>query len=224
MTESYNRYCVYIHRNTTNNKAYIGITINSDNPNKRWQNGNGYAKQSVFYNAILKYGWDNFEHIVWGDGLTLLEAQKIETMLISLFNTTNHNFGYNVSTGGDCFSLDDVGIIKRSERAVEAKNQKRISKTIEIFQERFENGDENVLRCQKCGAYFEKAKGQLKDDGKRSASKKEVRGRSRKYCDYCATYHKRANKIVVCVDCGKEFVVKSKDTKTHRCEECKRKR
>lgn len=221
MTKTNDNYCVYIHRNMINNKAYIGITIYSENPNKRWQNGKGYAQQPLFYNAIQKYGWDNFEHIIWANELSLENAQKIEVMLIALFNTTDSNFGYNISNGGECFSMDEVSMVKRSISAIEAKNQNRIQKTIEMFKDRFDNGDENILRCQKCGAYFEKNKNQPISNKKRSASKKKKYNNNRKYCDYCVIYHKRSKKVVVCVDCGKEFVVKSKDTKTCKCEKCK---
>lgn len=221
MMEINDNYCVYIHRNTINNKAYIGISIHGDDPNRRWQNGKGYVKQPLFYNAILKYGWDNFEHIVWANGLSLEDAQSIEILLIALFNTTDADFGYNISIGGECFSMNEVDVVRRNMRALEVKNQNRIQKSIELFKDRFDNGDENILRCQKCGAYFEKTKNQSINNKKRSASKKKKYGISRKYCDYCATYHKQSKKIIVCVDCGKEFVIKSNNTKTCRCEECK---
>ena len=53
---------IYLHRNKINNKVYIGQTIQS--PEERWKNGNGYKGCYYFYNAIQKYGWDNFEHII----------------------------------------------------------------------------------------------------------------------------------------------------------------
>ena len=223
MMEIGDNYCVYIHRNIINNKAYIGITAYGDDPNRRWQNGKGYIQQRLFWNAIQKYGWDNFEHIIWSKNLTENEAKAWEIRLIALFNTTNSNYGYNISPGGESFNITDVGVIKRTNSMLETKNKNRIQKSIELLKDRFDNGDENILRCQKCGAYFEKTKDESISDKKKSASKKKQHGIKRKYCDYCAKYHKRPKKIMICVDCGKEFVVKSKDTETCRCKECREK-
>lgn len=90
---------IYIHLNKINNKAYIGQTCQT--LDKRWGNGVCYKHNPHFYNAIQKYGWDNFEHIVWADNLTQEQANSIEEKLIALFNTTNREFGYNCRAGGD---------------------------------------------------------------------------------------------------------------------------
>ena len=214
-----NNYCVYIHKNVINNKAYIGITKHGDKPNERWRNGQGYVTQPAFDNAIQKYGWNNFEHVIWANELSKDDAKKLEVLLVALFNTTDPNYGYNISPGGESFAMTDVSIVKRTDAVVESKKQNRIQESIIMFKDRFDNGDENILQCQKCGAYFEK--NTPEKNTKRDASKRQTRRMKRKYCDYCATYHKRTKKIVTCVDCGKEFVVKSKDTRTCRCEECK---
>lgn len=100
-------WCVYIHRNKINNKAYIGIT--SQNPKDRWgSNGYRYREEDhqVFYRAIQKYGWDNFEHIIWANGLTEKEAKHCEKLLIALFKTNCTKYrtpelGYNMTDGGD---------------------------------------------------------------------------------------------------------------------------
>ena len=102
-----NTWIVYIHLNKINNKAYIGITGRA--PNERWGlNGCRYNinSQPAFANAIKKYGWDNFEHIIFMDGLTEEEAKRIEILLIALFQTNCNRFnsptyGYNLTDGGD---------------------------------------------------------------------------------------------------------------------------
>ena len=92
-------YVVYIHTNITNNKKYIGIT-SYENPKRRWKGGSGYKNQPYFYNAIKKYGWDNFINEIIDKGLSKNEAESMEIELISKYNTTNKEFGYNLSNGG----------------------------------------------------------------------------------------------------------------------------
>ena len=108
---------MYIHRNKINNKVYIGQTIYGDNPNRRWRNGFGYEGCIYFYNAIQKYGWDNFEHIVWADGLTENEANQLEELLISLYATRNSKYGYNIKYGGynHTFTQNTIDRIKETK-------------------------------------------------------------------------------------------------------------
>lgn len=52
------------------------------------------------YNAIKKYGWDNFEHEILKTGLTKEEAKKYESYYIKQYNTLAP-FGYNLTGGGE---------------------------------------------------------------------------------------------------------------------------
>ena len=91
-------YIVYKHT-TPSNKTYIGITCQS--LNDRWKNGLGYQSQKYFFKAIVKYGWINIKHEVLFTGLSLTEAQQKEIELIKQYNSTNPEFGYNITPGGD---------------------------------------------------------------------------------------------------------------------------
>lgn len=91
-------YCVYIHTNKINGKKYVGQTCQWP-PEKRWKGGAGYHNSTYFYRAINKYGWDNFEHQIIKQDLTLEEADDLEKSLIKLFNTVNPH-GYNAKEGG----------------------------------------------------------------------------------------------------------------------------
>lgn len=98
--EIYNgEYKVYIHINQINNKMYIGIT--KQKVQNRWKNGIAYKGSILFYSAIKKYGWNNFEHIVFADHLTKHEAMNMEKILIEKFQTQNKKYGYNITGGGD---------------------------------------------------------------------------------------------------------------------------
>lgn len=88
-------YTVYIHI-APNLKCYIGITCQK--LNRRWHGGSGYKDQPKFYNAIKKYGWDNFYHGVLLTNLSADMASHMEQYLIELFDTVNN--GYNQTTGG----------------------------------------------------------------------------------------------------------------------------
>ena len=91
-------YCVYAHI-APNGKRYVGITCCKPR-NRRWQNGYGYNTQTLFYRAIKKYGWENFEHIILEDNLTAEEAGEKEKHYISLYKTDNRQYGYNAMEGG----------------------------------------------------------------------------------------------------------------------------
>ena len=92
-------YCVYKHT-SPNGKCYIGIT-SMNPPEKRWKNGRGYRLHQYFYNAIQKYGWDNFKHEILFEGLTKKEAEQKEVELIALFKSAESKYGYNISLGGN---------------------------------------------------------------------------------------------------------------------------
>ena len=93
------KYVLYCHTNKINNKKYIGIT--NQKPSRRWgKDGYGYHVQLKFYRAIQKYGWNNFKHEILFENLSSEEAEKLEIEMIAKYDTTNNNFGYNVSIGG----------------------------------------------------------------------------------------------------------------------------
>ena len=99
-------YTVYQHKNKINGKIYIGITMQK--PEIRWgKNGNNYKSSPHFYSAIQKYGWDNFEHNILFTGLTKEEVCLKEQELIQYFNSMNREFGYNSTSGGDVFTMNE---------------------------------------------------------------------------------------------------------------------
>lgn len=97
-------YCVYCHT-LTDGRKYVGLTCYGDNPNRRWENGNGYIKDknnvSYFGHAIQKYGWDNFKHEILENNLSKEEACEREKYYISLWKTNNKKYGFNLTSGGE---------------------------------------------------------------------------------------------------------------------------
>lgn len=91
-------YLVYMHVNKINGKVYVGITHHV-NPNKRWgYSGQHYNHCNKFVNAINKYGWNNFEHII----LCRTNKDKaivLERTLIAHYKRLG--ISYNLADGGE---------------------------------------------------------------------------------------------------------------------------
>ena len=102
---------IYIHRNKINGKCYVGQTV--QDPKMRWLGGDGYLskyedgtyRQSKFARAIIKYGWDNFEHIILSEIYTNQDAlNAAEIATIAKYDSFND--GYNATVGGDNFGIE----------------------------------------------------------------------------------------------------------------------
>jgi len=112
-----NEFIVYKHT-TPSNKVYIGITCKK--LNVRWgRNGSRYINNKHFFNAILKYGWDNIKHEILYTGLSKEDACKIEIELISKYKSNQYKYGYNQSSGGDCGA---TGVIFTQDRRNKISN------------------------------------------------------------------------------------------------------
>ena len=98
---------IYKYTNKVNGKVYIGQTVHE---NLRKNEHKCHAKtrkhtQSAFYNAIDKYGWDNFDYEVLEriEASTLEELKSklnpLEIKYIQEYDSCNH--GYNNTLGAD---------------------------------------------------------------------------------------------------------------------------
>ena len=88
------------------NKVYIGITCKNQTA-RAGKNGIGYRYCPAFWNAISKYGWDNFTYEELATELTEEKAKELEIYYIKKYNSTNPNNGYNISHGGEGYSIYD---------------------------------------------------------------------------------------------------------------------
>ena len=85
---------VYIHT-TPDGKRYVGAT--HMNPDKRFNKGHGYRLQ-FFHQAVSKFGWENISHQLY-EVDTEEEMKYLEKYLISYYDTTNPEKGYNIAKG-----------------------------------------------------------------------------------------------------------------------------
>lgn len=137
---------VYMHT-FPNKKVYIGIT--HQNPNRRWRkDGIGYKKQTLMYNAILKYGWGNIKHEILYTNLTKEEAEQKEIELIKQYKSNDRKYGYNIANGGNCQETmsnqtkekirQKLKGNKNAKGYIRTKEQREISKLVNL-------GNKNML-------------------------------------------------------------------------------
>ena len=114
-------YIIYCHINKINQKKYIGQTCQK--PTKRWgYNGKNYEHNLYFYNAIQKYGWDNFQHIILEQNiLTQEQANKREKYWIKIYHSNDKEYGYNLTDGGN------------SNYSFNEQTRQKISNNLKIF-------------------------------------------------------------------------------------------
>ncbi len=132
-------FTVYLHKNKINGKVYIGQT---NNIKKRWAI-NAYKGSTRFYNAILKYGWENFQHIIIKNNLSKEEANLEEIKLIKEYNSIDPQYGYNISIGGGIFP--DV---KGTKNPFYGKHHSEES--LKIMKEKKYGGNNPMAKAVKC--------------------------------------------------------------------------
>lgn len=98
-------FCVYMHKLRSDGRVYIGQTYNV---HQRWYaQGKKYRRCTHFWNAIQKYGWDSFEHIILEDNLSKEEADYYEDYYIAIYDSMNPEHGFNLRYGGSHGKLSE---------------------------------------------------------------------------------------------------------------------
>ena len=133
--------CIYYHKNKINGHMYIGQSICNSTYVKygRWGvHGQGYRTNSYFWNAIKKYGWENFEHGFFEDNIDNELLNEKEKYYIALYHTyrqdPEYKSGYNLTPGGegsmntwwpeeDAWLIDNYSVNKKRAQLVNEYRQ-----------------------------------------------------------------------------------------------------
>lgn len=110
---------IYKITNVVNNKVYIGLTTTP--LKKRWYAHIRESKKSEkhLYAAMRKYGLNNFKIEVINDAAKdIQELGRLERKYIKLYNSTDPNYGYNITYGGEVCAWDANPRTKLKEQDV----------------------------------------------------------------------------------------------------------
>lgn len=108
-----------MHKLKIDGRVYIGQTCLSIEK-RAGSNGNKYKSCTKFWNAIQKYWWNNFEHIILASDLTLDQANELEKQYIEKFNSIEN--GFNLVERGRNHSWTEEYRQQRRERFLGEKN------------------------------------------------------------------------------------------------------
>jgi len=127
--------CIYQIINIQNNKCYIGQTIKCidwyvELHFKRAERGD-YKGKKYFYDAIRKYGRNNFKYYILGYCDSKKELNDAEIICIEFFQSNNSIYGYNMTKGGDGVSGYKIGIETR-EKLSKIRKGRIVSKETRI--------------------------------------------------------------------------------------------
>lgn len=100
---------IYLAKNKINGHMYIGKTSNSLETRKQ---GHLYdatvrGRNTIFCNAIRKYGIDGFDWFILEDGILDEELNNKEKHYIAKYNTYLDKQHYNMTEGGEGFSPNE---------------------------------------------------------------------------------------------------------------------
>lgn len=137
--------CVYMLRNTVNNKIYIGETVNyadrmSFYKGTKHRIDTKQAKPRPIDIAICKYGWDAFKPIILvKDGMEDVEKRKrTEAGIIAAFNSTDPKIGYNLA------GESKVIIARHTRKGVKTKLSTKILKSNPIISYNIATGEKFI--------------------------------------------------------------------------------
>lgn len=117
---------IYKATNNQTNQSYIGFATDFVSRKHNHKQRAIKGEPGYFYNAIRTYGWDNFDWEILCENATFDD----EIRLIAEHNTHYKNGGYNLTNGGEGWSVD----MKHTEET--KKKLSKIAKARPLTEER----------------------------------------------------------------------------------------
>lgn len=94
-------YFIYLFTNKQNGKVYVGKTNDIARRNREHLSESKNNENGHFYNAIRKYGFENFEREILYECENEDETYQMEEYFITKYQSNDKTRGYNSTIGGD---------------------------------------------------------------------------------------------------------------------------
>ncbi len=139
---------IYKHTNLLNNKVYIGQTTQIGNIRYR-KGAAAYKSCTLFYRAIIKYGWDNFNTEILCYAIDNKYLNELEEYFINLYDSCNVSKGYNLVRliGGET-KLSNITKLKISNKLKQYYAENATNPAVNKKPHIFINNQE----CKECSA------------------------------------------------------------------------
>ncbi len=107
-------------------KRYVGIAIRKDGIEGRWKEYKRFhcKEQPALFNALKKYGPENFKYEVILETNDVDNAKRSEMYLIDVWNLQDDKYGYNISDGGDHSASDNFKYSQKGRKWTDEEKKK----------------------------------------------------------------------------------------------------
>ena len=132
---------IYKITNVINNKVYIGQVYNKSIEARFYRHVKEASPKNpiIVDRAIYKYGKENFIVEQIDTANSIEELNEKEKYWIRFYNSTDRNFGYNLTTGGDggntylCKSKEEMDLIKQKISKANSGKNNGMAKSIKAL-------------------------------------------------------------------------------------------
>ena len=117
---------IYKITNSINGKVYIGQTVQK-NPKMRWYDHQAKARCGVnqpLFNAIRKYGVENFTWEVVDQADSLEALNKLEEQYVEQYDSMNSGYNVRKAGGNKLHNVTSIEKMKESQKKVHSRRRK----------------------------------------------------------------------------------------------------
>ena len=116
---------IYKITNIVNGKTYIGQTV-QQNPKMRWYDHCAKARKGVnhpLFNAINKYGVENFIWEVVDRATTINQLNLLEEQYVAKYDTINHGYNIRAAGGNKLHNASSIEKMRQKQRDAHARRR-----------------------------------------------------------------------------------------------------